>query len=102
MIAETNSDEAFSVRGAEVEAVGGGFVAEVFALEFHDLDDGFVHRGEHFRDRVFFFPGGFGARVGEVCHVEGGGVFGVGAAEDVDVGVIAEQVGHIAADGGEV
>ena len=89
MVAEANSNQSVAVLGAEVETIRRSFVAELFALKFHDLDDGFVHGGEHFRDGVLFFPGSFVAGFREVGHLKGGGVLRVSAAEDVDVGVVA-------------
>ena len=97
-----NRSYLLAVGGAEIEAVGSLFVAELLLLEFHDLHHGLVHRLQHVGQRVLFVPGVLGAVVGEVGHEQRGGVFGVGAAQDIAVGVEAEQVGHVAADVGEV
>ena len=102
MVAKADGNELVAIRGAEVEAVGRFFVAKGLLLKFHDCDDGFDHRFVHLFEGVCFLPGVLGAAVGEVGDVEGRGVLGVGAAEDVAVGVVAEEIGHVAADVGEV
>ena len=38
----------------------------------------------------------------EVGHVQGSGVLGISAAQDVAVGIETKQVGHVAADLGEI
>ena len=56
----------------------------------------------HLLERVLFLPGVFGAAVGEVGDVEGRSMLGVGAAKNVDIGIVAEEVGHVTTNIGEV
>ena len=71
-------------------------------LEFHDLNQGLVHRRQHLGQRVLFIPGILVAVISEIRQHQRSRVFGVGAAEDIAVGVEAEEVGHVATDIGEI
>ena len=102
MVAEAYGDQLLAVGGTEVETVGGGFAAELLLLKFHDLYDGLVHRVQHRFDWVFFLPSILCATVGKIGDVQGGGVLGVSATQDIAVGVETEQVCHVAADIEEV
>ena len=92
----------FAVGGAEIETVGSLFVAQLLLLELHDLHHGLVHRLQHLGQGVLFVPGVLGAVVGEVCHEQRSGVFGVRTAQNIAIGIKTEQVRHIPTDIGEV
>ena len=80
VVAEADGDHFLTVRGAEIQAVGGFLVAEGFLLEFHDLDYGFIHCAVHGRNGILFLPGILRAVVREVGYVHRGSVLGVGTA----------------------
>lgn len=102
VITKANGYHFLPVRRAEVERVGGSRIAGFDLLQLENLDHGFLHGGEHLGKAVGGLPRLLGAVVREVRHVQGGGVLAVGGAEDVAVGVEGHEVGHFAADGGEV
>ena len=102
VVSEADGDELLAVRRAKIKAVWRRLSAEGLLLQVHDCDDGFDHGGMHVRERILFFPRIFGTAAREVGHVEGGGMLRVRAAEDVDIGVVAELVRHFAADVGEI
>ena len=102
MVPKADGDHLLAVRGAQIETVGRGLLAQLLLLELHDLYDGLLHRIQHVRDRILFLPRIFGALVSEVGHVQGRRMLRVRAAQNVGVGVETEQVGHIAADAGEI
>ena len=102
VIAEADREHLRSVGNAEVEGIGGVSFTQCAFLQSEDLNDGFLHGFEHLFERIGFLPGFFADAVGQVGHVEGGGVFRVCAAEYVAVGVEGEEGGHFAADRREV
>ena len=102
VVPKADGDHLLAVRGAQIETVGCGLLAQLLLLELHDLDDGLLHRIQHFRDWILFLPRIFGALVSEVGHVQGRRVLRIRAAQNIGVGVETEQVGHVAADAGEI
>lgn len=80
VVAETGGDHLMAVRGAEIETVGRGLVAQMLLLKFHDLHKGFVHRTYHLTEWVRFLPCILCAVVGQVGDVQSSGVLRVGAA----------------------
>ena len=102
VVAEAGGDHLLAVRGAEIETVGGLSVAQVLLLEFHDLHNGLVEGLEHVGDGILLFPRILLPALCKIGDVQSGGVLRVGATQHVAVGVVAEQIGHVAADVVEV
>ena len=98
MIAKANRNELLAVRSAEVKAIGRRLIAERLLLQAHDREHGLDHGLVHLGEGILLFPRVSLAATGQIGDVERRGVLGVGAAQHVGVGVVAEQVRHVAAD----
>ena len=102
VIAEADRDHFLAVGGAEVEAVGRLFVAQLLLLQVHDLDDGVRHGVQHVLQGIFFLPRVFGSLARQIGDVQRRRMLGVGAAQHVAVSIVGHEVRHIAADIREV
>lgn len=80
MVPETDSHHLFPVGGAEIETVGGFFVAEVFCWSFMIWITVLVIALSIFLEGILLLPRILGRLASQIGDVQRGRVLGIGAA----------------------